>query len=178
MLKGTRYALPSGTIRCQKGHEWTARSYSLKRGNWCRHCAWEELRLDLEEAKQFAAEHGGEVLSTSMRGGADRIRWRCSEGHEFEHSLSYLKQRGFFCLECRKSERRRAANKTPEENFALLQKIVAEKGGRCLDSTFTSTKAPMEFESSHGHRWHARPANIIHRNSWCPTCARLARRKS
>ncbi len=52
-----------------------------------------------------------------------------------------------------------------------MQRIAAERGGRCLSETYVNTGTPLEWECAEGHRWTAN-ANNIKRGSWCPVCAR------
>ena len=58
--------------------------------------------LDIEDMKQAAKFRGGECLSTSMTKGDlyTKLKWRCSEGHEFMASPYTILFGGFWCPKC------------------------------------------------------------------------------
>ena len=53
--------------------------------------------LTLQDARTAAAEHGGRCLASKMGG---TMRWRCSEGHEFEATAHRVIRRRQWCGRC------------------------------------------------------------------------------
>lgn len=45
------------------------------------------------------------------------------------------------------------------------------KGGKCISDIYISTSAKMFWECDCGHRWSAKWGNVLHKKSWCPSCA-------
>lgn len=92
--------------RCSIGHEWEATASSVKnRGTWCPICCYDRvasvLSLGLEEMRSLAIERGGECLSAEYpKGRNKKIRWRCSDGHEWESSPAAVKHAGQWCPTC------------------------------------------------------------------------------
>jgi len=91
---------------CSKGHEWDATASSVKnKGTWCPICCYDKvasaLSLGLEEMQSLAIELGGKCLSAEYpKGRNKKIRWRCSEGHEWESSPAAVKHAGQWCPTC------------------------------------------------------------------------------
>ncbi len=54
----------------------------------------------LDELKDFAADRGGELLSTEAGGRCDKLSWKCARGHEFEMSPVSVAMAGNWCTEC------------------------------------------------------------------------------
>jgi len=45
---------------CSKGHQWRSRLSNIKMGHWCKFCCNKHpQKYKLEDAKQYAAAHGG-----------------------------------------------------------------------------------------------------------------------
>jgi len=94
---------------CAEGHSWTAVFYSMRRGSWCRICAFKDMgdmrRYDnLSRARTIAEERQGECLAIENFGVNDLISWRCEVGHDWMAHLSNIIM-GTWCPRCRyKSE--------------------------------------------------------------------------
>jgi hypothetical protein len=92
--------------RCSMDHEWEATASSVQnKGTWCPICCYDKvsstLSLGLEEMQTLALERGGDCLSTEYpRGNKKKIRWRCSEGHEWESTPAAVKHAGQWCPIC------------------------------------------------------------------------------
>ena len=52
-----------------------------------------------------------------------------------------------------------------------MQQIAANKGGKCLSDTYTSSSSKLLWECEEGHQWEAVPYSI-RQGTWCPHCAR------
>lgn len=58
----------------------------------------------------------------------------------------------------------------------LAHKIAAERGGRCLAFEYKNANTKMEWECRKGHRWFAKLNHVKDSGSWCPSCAKLAKK--
>ena len=58
-----------------------------------------------------------------------------------------------------------------DRHRALVRFAREAHGGELLEARYASAQVPHEWRCRHGHRFRARPANVIHKGSWCPECA-------
>lgn len=92
--------------RCSEGHEWKATASAVKNNaSWCPICSYDRrstsLSLSIEEMQTLALERGGACLSTDYpKGRNKKIRWKCSEEHEWESSPAAVKHAGQWCPTC------------------------------------------------------------------------------
>lgn len=86
--------------RCSEGHEWETKPGHILNGSWCPYCAG-TAPLTLDEMKEIAKSHGGECLSEEYTNSHTKLKWRCSEGHEWEAIPSSIKK-GTWCSRCNK----------------------------------------------------------------------------
>lgn len=117
-----------------------------------------------------ATQHGGELISTAYLGIFEKLRWRCSKGHEFSATPNNVKNKGSWCPICYGLG----------QTIFDMKRIAAERGGDCLSSKYVNNSTPLIWKCRAGHIWKARPGNVKF-ETWCPYCARqsagLKRRK-
>ncbi len=102
--------------RCVEGHEWDATPSKVENGCQrsprCGIARRASTRSGtIEQMQVLAKRYGGQCLSTKYVGNHTKLRWRCSEGHEWEATPAYMKQRvqqGNWCLKCRRVGQRPA----------------------------------------------------------------------
>jgi predicted lactoylglutathione lyase len=148
---------------CAEGHQWEAKPNSIKTGTWCPHCA--QNKGTIEELQKIAKERGGKCLSDTYVNKQTKLMWKCSQGHQWEAIPNNVK-RGSWCQVCAGN-----VKGTIEE----MQKIAEERGGKCLSDTYVNAHTSLLWECTKGHQWEARPNNIKS-GTWCPYCARMARK--
>jgi hypothetical protein len=51
-----------------------------------------------------------------------------------------------------------------------MNKLAAERGGKCLSKAYVNTDTPLLWQCAKGHTWENRPAKIK-KGQWCPECA-------
>jgi len=156
----------------------------------------------LREIQSIAASKGGQCLSTEYISSTNKMRWRCSEGHEWETTANNILPRkndpGTWCPVCSARNRGIAqrglprkvsvtanSEKSGEEHegvISLLQKIAVDKGGRLLSDEYVKDNVKLKWECSQGHVWLASPGQIKGSKSrggtWCPVCAKAKRGES
>ena len=59
------------------------------------------------------------------------------------------------------------------EALKKFRDLAKAKEGNCLAESYTNLFTRIEWECKEGHRWHASPMSVEHRDSWCPECAGL-----
>ena len=144
---------------CDKGHQWMAISSSVKRGSWCRLCAFSRSRRSLHDLQEHARKFGGTLLSLRNDNGDSKLTWQCAVGHVWYTTSSNVKQ-GNWCKQCYYNSMR--------SNLEAMQQIAAEKGGACLSTTYVDAHERLQWQCAVGHTWLAAPSGI--RRSWCPHC--------
>lgn len=156
VLLSTRYAGSASKLdlRCREGHEWAAFPGSLRKGHWCGACAGRR-KGTIEEMHVLAADRGFLCLSDHYSGATAKLRWRCSDGHEWENSPSKIRN-GQGCPTC--SGRR----VTIED----CRELAEERGGRCLSSEYVGATAPMRWRCRNGHEFEL-SRNRVTSGRWC-----------
>ena len=143
--------------RCSEGHKWESTPNSIKRGGWCRICAG-LAPLTIEEMHKIAKSRDGECLSDKYMNSQTKLKWRCSEGHEWKAVPSSVKQ-GSWCPYC----------VGRHETIDHIYEIAKSRGGECLSNEYIDAKTNLLWKCSKGHIWEATPDNIK-RGTWCPVC--------
>lgn len=154
--------------RCAEGHEWEAVPTSVKSGSWCKQCAVEAIadrrRIPLEEVREMVKSKGGQCLSQEYVGNKDdKLRWRCSEGHEWQATLGKVRNDGSWCPTCARLNQRL----TLED----MKELAHAKGGECLSDEYYGQDAKLRWRCAKGHEWEATPGHIRNQGCWCPKCA-------
>jgi hypothetical protein len=106
-------------------------------------------------------ERGGALLSVAVSRVTDKLRWQCSEGHEWEAPCQHVVTRRTWCLIC--------AGKA-QLTIDAVQALAIKRGGKCLSETYVNNHTKMEWQCAAGHRWWAK-SNSIQQGQWCPACA-------
>lgn len=159
---------------CRHGHRWKACAANVKpgsrrKGSWCRECYNRRRRfhekLSIEAMRSLATTRGGTCLSAEYFGSKSKLAWKCEFGHRWEAAPCYVVE-GTWCPKCARNERL---------SLALFQELAVSRGGMCLSDEYVNERTVLEFRCAEGHEWKALPEKIK-RGSWCPKCARIARR--
>jgi hypothetical protein len=151
-------------FRCGEGHVWQATGHSLLvKNSWCSRCATREYRLDMEDLRRVAQSRGGEVLSTQYLGYEELYQWRCAKQHTWQATYRSV-QGGVWCPQCVQEKRRL----DPE----VMHQVAAQRGGRCLSTTYRGAREKYLWECAKGHRWLA-VLYSVKQGGWCPQCLRV-----
>ncbi len=126
-----------------------------------------KYKSSIGEMRMLAAEKGGKCLSDKYQGVAHRLRWECSEGHQWE-SLPSNVQRGHWCFLC---VHKANGKKRRKYNIPDMQALAQQRNGHCLSIQYLGSDNNLAWECSDGHQWSAPPVRIL-RGSWCPRCAK------
>ena len=120
----------------------------------------------LEELKKLAYDKGGECLSTVYINKDTKLRWRCSEGHEWEMPAHAVRNSGQWCPHCGIKRRSDAQRLSVDDMRALAQL----RGGFFVSQRYEGSNRKHRWRCAEGHEWEAKPNNVKH-GSWCPICA-------
>lgn len=159
------------TWRCAQGHEWKSSPASvLYQETWCPYCAG-VIKKTIEEMRAVAASKGGDCISTEYLSARSPLRWRCAEGHEWEAAPTSIISRRSWCPYC-------AGQRGNHLTIESMRELARHRGGECLSEEYVNTKTKLRWRCGQGHEWDALPLNVVHKNSWCPFCARKRMRRS
>lgn len=145
--------------QCAEGHQWENRGNKIKAGQWCPFCAGKAL-LDLKDLSLIAHARGGRCLSENYVNSKTPLKWKCSEGHEWNAAANNIKN-GAWCPYC--------AERAPL-TFDLLDSIAQKRGGRLVTDIVGNNKQKLQWKCKYNHTWLATP-NAITRGTWCPKCS-------
>jgi hypothetical protein len=125
--------------RCEHGHVWRARPCSIRRGDWCPTCGIKKRsdarRHDIHAMQILAQTRGGLCLSTEYRGSAEKLRWRCANGHEWEATPNQ-NQRGSWCPRCSPGYGERVCR-------CLFEKLFVTEFSKVKPSWLVSTRGAL-----------------------------------
>ena len=86
--------------KCSENHEWDANFHNIKNHrHWCPCCGGSK-RLTIEECQEHAKNKGGECLSTEYKNCETKMKWKCSENHEWEAKFTNIKIGKNWCPRC------------------------------------------------------------------------------
>jgi len=84
--------------QCANNHIWEATPNKIQQGRWCARCS-KRFPLNINEMKEIAQNRGGLCLSEKYINARSKLKWQCSEGHEWMAVPDSVK-RGTWCPEC------------------------------------------------------------------------------
>lgn len=161
-------------IECANAHRSKKRVYSVLQGTWCAECFFDSIRSTIDDAREYAKTYGGKCLSRSCEGGSERLDWECGEGHEWTSSLNDERAFKRFCPICKISTAKSDETtkcRSKDKMLMRAHKVAASHGGKCLSSTFTTTRDKMEWECAEGHQWWAPAQTVLYNGAWCNICS-------
>lgn len=156
--------------RCRLGHEFETRPSRVAGGRWCARCG-QAAAHDLERLQDVVARRGGELVSDRSGQSRDRVRVRCSEGHEWLTLQSNLMS-GAWCRSC--AAEARTGRSLPQLSIIDMRDSAAKLGGECLSELYVNVHTKLRWRCHAGHEWDSTP-NRVRTGSWCPICARGTR---
>lgn len=151
-------------FRCDKGHEFDRAAIVVLRGTTrCPQCEKEAARRRFYEC---LAARNITCLEADYLGPKIRHRLQCAQGHTW--SVEGRKTlEGSGCRSCALAET--ARKNTRSDGLTRMQRVAAQRGGRCLADEYLGTLAYYEWECTEGHRWKATAATTL-RGTWCAAC--------
>ena len=172
-------------FRCAKGHLFSqVPAHLVRRGYWCARCAYEEkglrMRVGLELVQEIASDRGGWCLAKEYTNAAEKVRWRCAAGHEWDARITSVIHEGKWCRECWLESRRQWPGITAEPRDLSIEDcwaIADYYGGRCLSDEYVNYLEPLEWQCERKHEFEASLHNMEARYNYCLECAEIERRE-
>lgn len=127
----------------------------------------------IEECMEVARARGGECLSSEYVNEDGKLKWRCSEGHEWESSAACVVRAKTWCARCNNSRSASRRRHTIEDCHAL----AAKRGGVCLSTTYKNSKEKLQWQCTCGYIWPA-SFNAVGNGTWCIQCANERKRQA
>lgn len=172
-------------IICGQGHRILVNPVDvLYRRTRCRKCADAERRAGLEEKQadrskvsdfveqtrrdkiRLAAEaHGGSVLPNQQAADRSHTWVRCEKHGHDSLVRNHRILTGQWCSLCGIETR---ATTRRQKTFQKAKQYATSKGGLLVSTSYPVGADTLEWECSHGHRWHASPSTVINGGTWCP----------
>lgn len=130
-------------------------------------------RWSLAEYAAFARERGGQLLTPGSRDQVprvhERLRFRCSHGHEWSPQANAIKNCGYWCFRC-------ARGGDVTWTIADYRKHAIDHGGHLLDrrpDNFRPLSTErIRFRCDKGHTWDTVAYSVKRDRPWCRTCTR------
>lgn len=85
---------------CKFGHQFKAFLTNVKSDHWCPYCS-KNAKLDINTMQELAKSKNGICLSTDYKGIDVKLIWQCNEGHIFELTPNYVRNRNIWCKICK-----------------------------------------------------------------------------
>ncbi len=153
-------------IQCKAGHLFKIRGPELKSGVWCKECANESMRMDIEVIREKAKSLGGKCLSKTYKNNLQKLKWECVKGHRWEATYGSISA-GRWCPECGNLKKGISRRKYGIKD---AQRVAKKNQGKCLSGKLSITSDSLLWECKNGHRWNAKFDHVL-RGSWCPECS-------
>ena len=121
-------------------------------------------RKDCNDMRALAVSRGGRLVSDYYISNSEKLRWRCTEGHEWEAVPSSVR-RGAWCPIC--GDKRAAIKRA--YTIEKMRTLAEAKGGVCLSANYSNVKSRLRWRCAEGHEWESQ-ASVIIGGHWCPKC--------
>ena len=153
-------------IKCEEDHIFSTNYHELEKGSWCPRCSG-LFPLSIEEMQIIAESRGGKCLSDRYINANANLKWKCSLGHVWEATPTSVKNSGTWCPNC--------ANKI-KHTIEEMRTYAISKKGQCSSGVYLNNKTKLEWVCQEGHKWNARPDQVL-QGHWCPHCFNKRRKK-
>ena len=164
--------------RCSKGHEWQASIKSRNKGIGCPICSNKQVlkgyndlaTINPELAKEWNYEKNENLKPDMVTSGSGKnVWWKCSEGHEWQVSIS-TRNKGTKCPICSNKQVLEGYNDLATTNPELTKEWNYEKNNDLKPTMVTANSGKQAWwKCSNNHEWNAviRDRN---RGAKCPIC--------
>lgn len=155
-------------FQCAEGHIWKTKAVNVKNKRWCPKCAYTNRqnnhRDSIEIYRKIAKERGGKCLSTEYINSHEKLKFQCSEKHQWS-AIAIDVKRENWCPSCG----HKLTGEKGRDSIELFHKIAKEHGGKCLSKKYITCDTKLVFQCAKKHQWMTRAANIK-KGCWCPNC--------
>lgn len=146
---------------CKKGHTFDLSPYLVSKGAWCYQCLKKKIPEEhLQWLHNYAIERGGKCLSSEFINRKTRVKFECSQGHQWEVLPTIIMYEKTWCKKC--------AGLAPLTLDDIKQWAI-KRGGECLSSEYLGREIKHRLRCSAGHEFEHTP-RMIQRGLWCTKC--------
>jgi hypothetical protein len=121
----------------------------------------------LAKLETILTQRGGRIVSGEYRNTRTRLRFGCTQGHEWEAKPGSI-LKGSWCKQCWQ-ELEAGKHLQLKDGLEQALKIAAERSGECLSNTYEAANKPLHWRCQNGHEWFAALSDIK-KLTWCPHC--------
>jgi hypothetical protein len=146
--------------RCEQGHEWRSRFFSINEGDSCPVCAGKQKKT-AEDYRALASANNLEWIGAYPQRTHFKTDWRCHCGHEWSSSYNMVQQ-GRLCPRCGGK-----APRLESDYFAL----AATRGLEFLGPVPRYVVDKTNWKCKSGHIW-STSYHTIQKGWNCPHCSR------
>ena len=146
---------------CKTGHVWLATLDSVRRGSWCLKCR-KNNPLSIKDLEYTAKKRGGKLISKAYKNAQQKLKWQCEHDHQWLASANNVRN-GRWCPIC-------AGHKKKDQQLEKMRELAKQFGGKCLSTSYKSTRSKLKWECSKRHIWDATP-ELIRMGYWCRLCS-------
>lgn len=130
---------------CPKGHKSSTNWHRWKRGQRCRYCGYKKaapkMSLGIETVRSAFSSEGYMLLNTEYKNNTQKLRYICSEGHEYRISWVSWKN-GARCAVC---------SGTAKHSIEFVRRSFGKEGCKLLSKTYKNNKTKLYYICSNGH---------------------------
>ncbi|MCX6192571.1 MAG: zinc-ribbon domain-containing protein [Flavobacteriia bacterium] len=141
-----------------------------KRGQWCRDCFVESLKMDFTIIESQIEKFGGKLRTKKNEyiNNKSPIIYYCEKGHECKSSWdrlqqASLKENGKKLRWCSKCSRRK------EYTINEIRIIAKKRFGELLSITYNGNKDKLKWKCAAGHEFSLNLHNLL-QGQWCKAC--------
>ena len=164
--------------KCERGHEWQARAYSIKAGCACPYCSG---RLPIIGETDLATVHPelvklwsprNELLPTEVTAASHKkVWWVCEKGHEWETSIEIVARLGCGCPYCAGKLAIPGETDLATLRPDLMEQWDFEKNTLKPEAITIASHDKVWWKCELGHSWKAVVFSRTKENgSGCPYC--------
>ncbi|MFH0815652.1 MAG: zinc-ribbon domain-containing protein [Methanobacteriota archaeon] len=148
--------------KCKDGHIWEAPPASIFMGHWCPYCVG--YGKTIEDMNKLASVKNGICQSQAYINSSTKLKWKCSEGHEWLAVPTSI-AKGHWCHICSRKKVIDAQRPSIED----MEKLAILKGGKCISPKYFNSSTKLKWRCKEGHIFLARPSTV-RQGHWCPFC--------
>ena len=81
---------------CNVGHTWKAPYRNIRSGSWCHECTGLKIKT-IDDMRNMAKSKGGKCNSNKYINMHHKVKWECSEGHNWSAKPADIKHSKSWC---------------------------------------------------------------------------------
>lgn len=157
--------------KCDLGHVWKAPIKALVVGQGCAVCAGQQVQIGVNDLRTLFPKIAAELVDPDdfivTAGSNRRLKWRCSELHEWEEAVNRRTRRGDGCPICSGHRLLAGYNDVATKN----PEVAKEADGWDPSTVYYRSDVKYPWVCSAGHKWMRSAEQRAHLGAGCPVCS-------